>query len=116
MCSAPIAAAGPAPEPAAQEPGRGWRERVLLSLAILLGVLIFLAVTYLVLFVWLRLSPGELVWWGLAAWLSARLLSWSWGPRRQPRLRVPTRPKDSAHDAAIAISAVLGVRDGLRRD
>ncbi|HSK47581.1 MAG TPA: hypothetical protein VLA05_06205 [Coriobacteriia bacterium] len=92
------------------------RDRLLLGFAVLIGLLGLAGLAYLIFGLWLQLTILELFWWIVGLWISARLLWWSWGPRRQPRLRVPARPEDSAHDAAIAVSAVLGVRDGLRRD
>lgn len=60
----------------------------------------------------------ELLWTILLIWIAIRIVWWGFGhhfrpkpPRIQPRLST-----DDAHDAAISIAAVLGVRDGRRRE
>jgi hypothetical protein len=58
----------------------------------------------------------ELIWWIIFIYIAIRLLWWLWRPAPRTLLRRgPRRPVD-AHDAAVAIAAVLGVRDGLSAD
>lgn len=55
------------------------------------------------------------MWWIIIGYLTVRVLAWLFAPHFRaptPRLQSAHRP-DGAHDAAVSIAAVLGVRDGL---
>jgi hypothetical protein len=59
---------------------------------------------------------GQLFWWGVTAWIALRIVGLAYPPRRGPVLP-PRRhePAADAHDAAVSVAAVLGVRDALHR-
>lgn len=55
----------------------------------------------------------ELMWWIIPIYLAIRLLWWLWRPTPRTLFRGSPRRQTDAHDAAISVVAVLGVRDGL---
>ncbi len=114
-CGRPLEPAPPAP--AEVNTARWtWGDRILLVTAVALGIAILLAIAYLVLGVWLGLTPIEVIVWGLAGWICLRILGFPPRPAAPslPIRRNPVTP-DDAHDAAIGIAAVLGARDAIHR-
>jgi hypothetical protein len=55
---------------------------------------------------------AEALWWLAGLWISGRLLWSLWGPKLPAGRRVVGA---DAHDAAVALAGVLGVRDGVDR-
>ncbi len=113
-CAAPISAAAPAPEQTAADGEWRRNDQLLLAVALLLGFLILVSIFSLVLFILISATWSDVLWWTIGGFIALRLLWWGRGPKKAtPPRRIPS---DGAHDAAVALSAVLGVRDGVRRE
>ena len=58
----------------------------------------------------------ELIWWIILIYIAIRLVWWLWRPAPPTLLRSGARRQADAHDAAVSVAAVLGVRDGLHAE
>lgn len=83
-----------------------WWQR--LRIAVAVAALVALGIGALA---WLGLARSDLLWYGVAFWISLRLLRTlhRGSPRRARRVG------DPGHDAVVGMAGILGARDGLHR-
>ena len=63
----------------------------------------------------------EVVWTVILIWIAIRIAWWAIRPKPDRRTQLrrtlqADRTRDDAHDAAVSVAAVLGVRDGAKRE